>query len=371
MPHTVLIAGSGPAAIEAALALRAFGGGRLRVQMLTPATEYVHRPVSVLEPFAAGHARRYDLDRLRELGIQVLNGTLARVDTTARLAITDEGREIRYDDLLLATGAEPRAAVPGAVTFAGRSQDVEAVHGMLQDLEGGWTRRIAFVAPAGCGWTLPLYELALQTAERAADSAVEVRLMLFTGEREPLEALGPSASAAVRERLESAGVRLVTGATGPSGRHDRVVALPVLVPRKIAGLPAGFLAVDRHGRVSGVEHVYAAGDGTDSPIKQGGLATQQAEAAAEAIALAAGLRPAATPYAGVLRAMLLTGARPLYLRRRLDEPDGTVSERCLWWPPGKIAGSRLAPFVDALDETESAERRVDRRVARRVAVVGR
>ena len=55
----------------------------------------------------------------------------------------------------------------------------------------------------------------------------------------------------------------------------------------IDGLPAdeqGFIPIDDHARVKGLEDVYAAGDGTNFPIKQGGLGTQQADAAAEHIA---------------------------------------------------------------------------------------
>ena len=74
----------------------------------------------------------------------------------------------------------------------------------------------------------------------------------------------------------------------------------------------------------GVEDVFAAGDATTFPLKQGGLATQQADAAAEAIAadLGAAVRPA--PFRPVLRGLLLTGGAPLYLRSRLT-PDGEPS----------------------------------------------
>lgn len=378
MPRTALIAGSGPAALEAALALRALAGPHLHVEMLTPDAAYVHRPVSVLEPFAAGRARRYDLDRLGAYGVRVRKGALALVDAGARRVRTVDGAELPYDALLVATGAQAHPALVRATTFGGRADDVARVHGIVQDVEAGWTRRVAFVAPPGCGWTLPLYELALQTALRAADQCQTVELTVLTAEAAPLEVFGPTGSAAVAASLAAADVHVITGIAEPAPRADRVIALPVLGGHAIEGLPAdvrGFLPVDAHGRVEGVAGVYAAGDGTDRPIKQGGLATQQAEAAAEAIALDLGLRAGATPFAGVLRAMLLGGPSPLYLRRHLDQPDGEVSTRCLWWPPSKIAGWRLAPFIDALDAedgVESAERTADlRAVRRRVAVLGR
>ena len=60
---------------------------------------------------------------------------------------------------------------------------------------------------------------------------------------------------------------------------DRVVALPTMTGPSISGVPAslgGFLPVDAHGKVLGVDGIYAAGDGTSFPVKQGGLAAQQA-----------------------------------------------------------------------------------------------
>ena len=61
----------------------------------------------------------------------------------------------------------------------------------------------------------------------------------------------------------------------------------------------------------------AAGDLTQVPIKQGGIAAQQADAAAEAIAAEAGVALEPTPFRPVLRGLLLTGSFPRYL---LSEP---------------------------------------------------
>jgi sulfide:quinone oxidoreductase len=145
---------------------------------------------------------------------------------------------------------------------------------------------------------------------------------------------------------------------------DAVVALPALVGPWIDGLPAdadGFIPVNAHGRVTDVPNVYAAGDATAFPIKQGGLATQQADAVAEAIAVDLGFRPDARPFRPVLRGLLLTGGAPLYLRAELGDAGevrarsdalaphraltGQTSSRALWWPPGKVAGRYLAPYL--------------------------
>jgi sulfide:quinone oxidoreductase len=49
--------------------------------------------------------------------------------------------------------------------------------------------------------------------------------------------------------------------------------------------------------------VYAIGDMTNRPLKQGGLAAQQADVAAAAIGAAAGLTASSEPYRPVLRAI--------------------------------------------------------------------
>ena len=67
-------------------------------------------------------------------------------------------------------------------------------------------------------------------------------------------------------------------------------------------------------RSAGCEAVYAAGDATDFPIKQGGLATQQADAVASAIAARPGAPVTPQPFEPVLRGMLLTEDHPIWLR---------------------------------------------------------
>ena len=74
--------------------------------------------------------------------------------------------------------------------------------------------------------------------------------------------------------------------------------------------------------------VFAAGDATDQPIKQGGLATQQADAAAELIAAEAGARVTPRPFRRVLRGVVLTGEAPLYLRRDLDDDHRPRCRSC-------------------------------------------
>jgi sulfide:quinone oxidoreductase len=93
--------------------------------------------------------------------------------------------------------------------------------------------------------------------------------------------------------------------------------------------------------------VFAAGDATSFPVKQGGLAAQQADAAAEAIAALAGAELTPQPFRPILRGLILTGGPPLFARAELTragDPFAAGTE-ALWWPPGKIVGRHLAPFL--------------------------
>jgi len=142
----------------------------------------------------------------------------------------------------------------------------------------------------------------------------------------------------------------------PGGRFkvDVAISLPKLEGRRIPGIPhdhAGFVRVDDRCRVLGCEHLFAAGDVTNFPVKQGGVATQQADVIAEAIGAELGLNPIPAPLDPVLRAVLWTGEKPLYLRGRLGGGHGetsSLSEEPRWGgPEGKIVGRYLTRFLAA------------------------
>ena len=97
----------------------------------------------------------------------------------------------------------------------------------------------------------------------------------------------------------------------------------------------------------GHDDVFAAGDVADFPVKQGGLAAQQADAAAEAIAAAAGADVDPRPFTPVLRGLLLTGLTPRFMRSELGKHQTEIDTEPLWWPPAKIVGRYLAPFLAA------------------------
>jgi sulfide:quinone oxidoreductase len=152
------------------------------------------------------------------------------------------------------------------------------------------------------------------------------------------------------EAIVEAG-RVTTDATGESVAADYVVTLPLLGGPGLAGVPATqpheFVPVDEYGRVTGLADVYAAGDAVDFPIKQGGLGAQQADTVAEHVAARYGADVEPTPFRPVLRGMLFTGEDPLYMRSGVPgaDPDVPGAWYPLWWPPTKIAGRYLAPYL--------------------------
>jgi sulfide:quinone oxidoreductase len=196
----------------------------------------------------------------------------------------------------------------------------------------------------------------------------DARLRLVTPEAAPLAIFGPQASAALAGLLERAGVTF-TGNTyakpGADGRltllpggepldAERVVALPTLEGPQVSGVPGderGFIPVDADGRVTGLTDVYAAGDGTTFPVKQGGLACQQADAIAELLAAAAGADVEPQPFRPVLRGRLLTGAGAQYLEHALrgGAGDGPPAELRLWSAPRKVDGRYLSPWLEELE----------------------
>jgi sulfide:quinone oxidoreductase len=361
-PVDVQIAGAGVAALEAALALRALAADRVSLELVAPETEFVYRPLAVAEPFGVGEVKRFPLDRLiGAAGGRLRSGSIESVDTGRKVVTLADGEGLAYDVLLLAVGAQPREAVAGALTFRG-PQDSAALAALLAKTTAGEVHRIAFAVPAGASWPLPLYELAILTADYlSANVTRDVEVMVITPEDHPLALFGPSASGAVEELLALREITLETSVApvafeegmldvvgGQARAVDAVVALPQLEGPRLPGVPHdddGFVPTDQYGWVLGLNDVYAAGDLTQFPLKQGGTATQQADAAASSIAADAGAAVKPVAFRPVLRGLLLTGFVPRFLRAEATGAHSIVDTEPLWWPPAKIVGRYLTPFL--------------------------
>jgi sulfide:quinone oxidoreductase len=360
----VIIAGGGTAGVEALLALHDLAAEKLDITLISSHPDFLYKPLLVEEPFGLGPAERHELAPLtEELGADFIHGVLNEVVTGDRRVLLEDGSELGYDFLVVCTGGRLRPSIGGTITFPGRQLfDIDSFIELARRHE---SRTLAFVAPLRASWPLPVYELALMTDHRIRELGSDLRIVVVTAEPSPLALFGEPASAAVAALLKGRGIEFHTNApvktyTGkelvlvPGNRFidaEEVVALAEIVGPRVPGLPSdsdGFIPIDDHGRVIGLEHVFAAGDGTNFPVKQGGLATQEADAAAEQISAAVGgkVREPA-PFNPVLRGKLLTGDESLNMTHGLagGGGEGRVSPDLLWWPPQKIAGRYLAAWL--------------------------
>jgi len=367
----VLIAGAGLAGIESALALRELAGDLLEVELCDPRREFSFRPFAVGEPYGAAGIFRYDMKALAaRCGASFHPDGIVSVEPECNLAVTRDGERLGYDHLLLATGVRVLEAVPGAATFWGAADEGE-VGEVFAALRAGRLRSLAFTMPPGRSWVLPLYELALLGARQLAraGAGVGAKLTVVTPEDSPLELFGPAASEQMDRLLGERGVAVVAGAQpvafdagrlrlsrGEEIEADAVISLPRLEGRRVSGIAhdaEGFIEVDDHGRVTGRGRVFAAGDVTSFPVKQAGIATQQAGAAAGLIAREADAAVDPEPFDPVLRGTLWTARKPRYLYGRPggngDASDLSQEPR---WPTrnGEVTGRYLASFLDSLTD---------------------
>ncbi|HEX3609154.1 MAG TPA: FAD-dependent oxidoreductase [Solirubrobacterales bacterium] len=365
----VLIAGGGIAGVEAALALRDLAGDRVEVDLRDPRREFAFRPFAVGEPYGAARIFRYDMHRLvARCGASFHADGIAAVDAERGIAVSRDGERIPYDHLIVAGGVRMLWAVSGAVTFWGVADEGQ-VGDLIADLRAGRLRNLVFTMAGGRSWALPLYELALLGATELTKAGLGgTRLTVVTPEETPLGIFGRRAGEQMEELLADRGIDVIAGAhpvkfdagrlriaPGEEIEADAVISLPRLEGRRIAGIPHdpdGFIGVDEHGRAIGLERVFAAGDITTFPVKQGGLATQQADAVAEAIAAGAGAELEPAPFDPVLRGVLWTGREPHYLYGRPLGGHGETSSlrEQPQWPEqhGKVIGRYLTPFLDSL-----------------------
>lgn len=341
-PLRVVIAGSGIAGITAMMALADLGERGLSVQLVSPGNDFVLRPQLIGAPWG-GRPLHVDLGALTGAFNAVhRRGTLAAVDPAAHTFVTTDGTAHEYDVLLVATGATPGIAYTGVWTVG--------FGGLPEALAHPSRGEVAVIVPPGTTWTLPAYQLGLLAAATG-----EAPVRVITPELRPLEAFGPGPTEVIHAFLARHGVTVEGGRSviaGPDEPHDladHVVALPLLFGPAFRGLPAaagGYLPVDAHQRVTGIDAVYVAGDAAVSPVKQGGLAAHQAEVAAADIVRVAGIQPAMAVRPPVLRGKLVAGGDELYLRRALDDEDpGVVSTTPLWRPEASLLAWRLSRWL--------------------------
>ncbi len=370
-PFSVVICGAGTAGIEGLLRLQRLGGSRLDVTLVSPAAEFVHRPMTVLEAFGEAPARRYSIQRIADdTGSRWVSDSLGWIDRAQQIVHTTGGTQLHYDALLLAMGGREQPPVEHFDVFNGRDGGA-GFREVIAGVAAGRITNLAFVQPRGSSWILPLYELALLTAHRARGTGRTPQLAMVIPGARPLEALGGEAGAVMERLLSEAGIdlhanadphldgdgRLVVRPGGTVLAPDRTISLPTIVGPNIRGIPGfaadRFLHVDGFCRVLRTDgRIFAAGDATDLPVKHGGIGTQQADVAAAGIAHLAGEGPPPARLRPRIAATLFTGNDPLYLSAYLIDGRGWQArfyDEPPWNPEDKVFAEELGPYLRALD----------------------
>ena len=365
-PRHVLIAGGGVAGLETLLALHALAGDRVDVTLLAPDPGFVNRSMALDHPAtpARGAGPQAARHHVRPR-CTVAPRSPERVEHDRRVVVTERGRQLRYDRLVLALGAQTEREwrSDGVLTYRAADSAYE-YRLLLRSLERRRVTRVAFVKPAGPSWTLPLYELALATAEacehgraesgdsggRAARDLRSTRQCIHAsgagGSRGPPVHGQPRRPQAARGGCTSRPAIAVCSSTVSSlcrGSPDRSCGASSCDP-------AGFIRTDRYGRVVGMPDVFAAGDATAFPIKQGGHrrpAGGHRRRRDRGVSWR-GRRSAAVP----TRPPRTRNRRRMahYIRARIAVGAGDdceVSERPLWWPPNRLCGRYLAPYLSS------------------------
>ncbi|MEO8092197.1 MAG: FAD-dependent oxidoreductase [bacterium] len=392
----IVIAGGGPAALEALLALRDWlEPNRARICLIAPNRTLGHRPLSSVVEFATHPEHELSLASIAAAtDAKLVSDSVALVEP-GRL-LTRDGSWITYDQLLIAIGAFERRLPRGWIGWPAQG-DPQALLGLIGDIADATSAiRISVYIPDSSGWPLAGYELALILAHAArAESAADVSVELLAEGSRPLAVLGERAEAVVEAELRAAGLELQAGTRveepppaaprggedwmsaltarvlgrtaaqrpaptgvpvlvrGERARFDRFVALPANRGPALPGLGTdrhGYVAIDEHCRVLGVKSVWAAGDCTPLALKHSTLAVAQAECAAAGIAAAAGAEVEPHASEPVLTGILVSGAAARWSTENASRPAGLEpAAHCLWWPSGKVLGRRLARFFARRD----------------------
>ncbi|HET9736672.1 MAG TPA: FAD-dependent oxidoreductase [Solirubrobacteraceae bacterium] len=316
--QTFVIVGASLAGAKAAETLRHEGfEGRVVLVGAEEERPYERPPLS--KDYLRGEAGRervyvHDEDFYAEHDIELCLGRAA-VDMNASLreVALDDGERLRYDRLLLATGAEPRRlAIPGG--------DLDGVHYLrsVEDADGLRERldRGGAVVVVGAGW------IGAEVAASARQRGLEVTLV--APEAVPLErVLGREVGGVYRDIHTDHGVRMLLGTRVEAfegdgavervrtsdGRHldcDFVVAGIGVQPRTQLAARAGLsigdgVLVDEHLQTS-APGVFAAGDvaGAQHPFYRERIRVEHwANALRQGPAAARNMLGAAEPYDGL------------------------------------------------------------------------
>ena len=319
---TVVILGGGIGGIVAANDLRRKLSAEHRVVLVERNAEHAFAPSFLW--LMTGDRRPEDIRRplanLLQQGVEFVHGSVEGLDLARQQVATTAGN-IGYDYLIVALGAElAPEAVPGLkegaetfYTFEGASR----LRAVLARFSGGRVAIVVASMPYKCPGAPHEGAMLIANYLRKRGLSAKSELHLFTPEPQPMPVAGPQLGDAVKQMLQSKGIRFhplhalttvdadartLRFQQGEAFAYDLLVAIPPHRPPAVlrdAGIanPAGWVPVNARTLATQSEGVYAIGDATavsipgrwkpDVPMmlpKAGVFAHAQAEVVAARIA---------------------------------------------------------------------------------------
>ena len=245
----IVIVGGGVAALEAALALQELAPELAQVELVAPDSSFVYRPLLVNGAHTS--ARFHCSAWPTAAGATLAEGTVTRVDAERHLVHTAEGEELPFDLLLLAPGAIPATALPGALCFRGPG-DAAELEQMVEDALAGRDRKLRLRRPErrhGGRCRSTSWRCSPRARARATPARSASRVTVVTPEDAPLELFGRAgergdrrAARGPRHRASFPTIPLafadgaLSVAPGGSVAADRAVALPQLEGPRLRSL---------------------------------------------------------------------------------------------------------------------------------------
>lgn len=293
---TILILGGGAGGLVTANRLRQQVGDSARIVLVERndrfflGASYLWLMVGLRRPDQISK----DLRRMIRPGIELVHAEVQEIDVEQQL-VRAGGRELRYDYLIVALGAELAAdAVPG---FAGAAHNfyeltgADSLRRALPEFHGGRVAVAVSSLPFKCPAAPYEAALLLHAALRRRDLRRPVDFDVFTPEPLPMPVAGPVVGQALKAVLEERGIRFhpqcqLTAVDGDKrelhfgdGRAESFDLLagvpshrsPQAVRDSALAGPSGWIPVDARTLKTRFDNVYAIGDVTAVTLPNGKL----------------------------------------------------------------------------------------------------
>lgn len=282
--HHVII-GGGPAGINAIETIRQFDGGDGRITLISDEAAHARMalPYWLSGEITPEHTLSADETYYKKLGVEPRIGVrVASIDARANQLTLDDGSQIEFDKLLLATGSVPLGVrVPG-VDLPGVQHlwTMEQTRSALE-VAGGGKPRVVMVGSGFIGfimlnamykqgWSLAVVEREAQILPRMLDARASAIAADWLG-RKGVELHCGTTVSQIRANGAAKRVELESGASLDA---DLVIIATGVKPNVELAVAAGIEADDDGIAVNdrlqtSFPHIYAAGDVARGPVYYG------------------------------------------------------------------------------------------------------